>query len=77
MDNKKKYSTDPRFLGLSYGLRKNNRSTYAFSISASQELFHNDSLSAQYTKEMWDEFWRELVSEYYHSLGLDRLVDGV
>jgi hypothetical protein len=76
MQNNHEKRLDPRFTGLVYGLRKNNR-MYALSIEAAEELSRNDHMSAQYSAEMWEEFWRELNLEWYHSQGLDAHQDSV
>jgi hypothetical protein len=55
---------DYRFDFLAYGLRKENRKTYAFSTAATKLLAENDETSRGYGDEMWEEFWLELVMEY-------------
>ena len=56
---------DYRFSYLTYGLRKENRGWYAFSLTASEDLQlnHSDG-SEEYTEEMWDDFWQELKRDY-------------
>lgn len=55
--------SDYRFDALVHGLRK-QKEIYAFSVQASEELSRNDAMSAEYTDDMHEDFWRELENEY-------------
>jgi len=40
---------------------------YAYSLEASEELSRNDKMSAQYSEQMWEEFYGELKREWDHN----------
>lgn len=55
---------DYRFDYLAYGLRKENKYSYAFSLEASYLLQDNDSSAKEFTEDGWDHLWDELQKEY-------------